>query len=235
MSKQLGNLIYIQPQEEYVLGSSLPIAGTELEAKNLLVLTATEEYSRTESSEVTNYPVGDGTDRSDHVREQGSTLSFSGVISPDILGGHTALGVAVSPEQYVQRVRQLMSLKRLVTIYMPDGLTASNCEITNFMSTRSSDVANGFKIRITAQRLLLADDNIIVVPFNDTVSRGVSKGNNPTTSAPEEYIPNPSNDPILPDQGLQVSVKSYTTYYARGAGLKGHLNDKENDRLKGLL
>ncbi len=183
------DLVFIQPQETYVSGSTTPLPDTELKTSNIIALTATEEYSRSEKASATSFPVGDRTDRADHeFTNETSTIRFSGVVAEDSIGRLTTLDIATTPQQYIERIRKIMIKKRLVTIYMPDGMTAANCIITDFTPSRNKEVSDGFRVNISAKQLILVEDEVTVIPYSSVVAKKVSKGVVPSSQASENYL-----------------------------------------------
>lgn len=159
--RQLDNLVQIV-ETELQFSSDTQTTDT-----TPIVLDATEQYSKSFTAKVTDNPVGDKSDRADNYRVYSPTLSFSGVISNDLmvslfgLGGATgvydwAFGEEDSSarcQQFVERLDKIFQDKRMVSIRMPDGLTTNNCMITDLNITRDRSQQNGFKIAIKAKQL----------------------------------------------------------------------------------
>lgn len=195
-----GKLVFIYPQE-----IALSSTDDESDVSNILedeerrlVLTATESYSRTDSSVVSTHPVSSNTSHSDHYRFNGARVEFKGVISPQVLTLFDAIsGTELPPIQdYISRIRKIMRMllvdstqgnKRtypLVTIHLPDGNTVRNCAITSFKISRDVKVSDGYRVEVSAQELLIANTDFSVTPKNDTVTEASDN----KTDAPVEKV-----------------------------------------------
>lgn len=156
-------------QEE---GLNPPSMGqTKIEAqKPPIILDATEEYSKNLAASVTSHPVGDKTDRADHYHVNPLTVELSGVISNDKLHVYNWVNnlSGKSPiQQTVLRLEGLVNNKTLIRIEIPDTPTVENCMITSLSITRDNKLSNGFRVKLTAQQIMVIDEDILKEPAKD--------------------------------------------------------------------
>ena len=85
-NQDLGKYVYIVPQKTYLSGEEATEVPQAVKSKDdIVILTATENFSKTESGSATNFRVGDGTDRSDNYKVNGARITFTGVIGPRLV------------------------------------------------------------------------------------------------------------------------------------------------------
>lgn len=163
LKADVGKYIYIKRQDTYEVGTQ----GVErVTADEVVLLSSTTDFRWTNKADVTTYPVGDGTSNSDHVRNYGAELSFSGVISDSLFGlAEAILGVAATADAatYVELIKEIYQNSSLVTINFPDGLAEQNCILTNISMTRDVKHSNGFKVDISARKIVVKDSTLNTV------------------------------------------------------------------------
>lgn len=163
LKADVGKYIYIKKQDTYEVETQ----GTQrVTADEVVLLSATTNFKWTNQADVTTYPVGDGTSNSDHVRNYGAVLTFSGVISDSLFGLAEALfGVTATEDAatYVELIKDIYQNSSLVTINLPDGLAEQNCILTNISFTRDVKYANGFKVDISARKIVVKDTSLNTV------------------------------------------------------------------------
>tara|TARA_R110002074_G_scaffold258926_5_gene431451 strand:- start:3070 stop:3723 length:654 start_codon:yes stop_codon:yes gene_type:complete len=195
-NQDLGKYVYIVPQKTYLSGEEASEAPQAVKSKDdIVILTATENFSKTESGSATNFRVGDGTDRSDNYKVNGARITFTGVIGPRLVNMLSAfLGGTPpdSPQDYVRRVKAFFHNKQqrdsLVTIYLPDGTGETNCVLTSFRLSRTAELSDGFKVTISAQKLPLTTEALAVVAATDLYSNSTESGKTPTTGVGGEGV-----------------------------------------------
>lgn len=161
-----GKTIYIVPQVEI---SSLDSTPTSInDTSEVIRLSATETFDKTESARLSEFPISTGATVGDHYSINGAIITFRGIISDTSLSLTSQLeslssnsGTVVS---YIKRLRGLMrgDESPIVTIYLPDGNGEENCVITNLKISRSSKHSNGYKVEVSAKKLLLATTDFTV-------------------------------------------------------------------------
>lgn len=190
--KNINDVLYIKE-----LGYSFSTTGEEADPIPI-VLDATTQYSKSYQAQVTDSPVGDKTDRSDHYRVKPPKLSFTGIISNlDIgiysqwamnsesnqqvntqyreAGGYSAS--FTSPEtgfqrgqQYVERLERILRDKILIEVRVPRGLTTTNCLITNLDISTSRTIGDAFKIKVSVKQVDILQGHIVNKPAPDVSS-----------------------------------------------------------------
>lgn len=196
-SRILSNLVYIQE------------TGVQFNAEqgvvdlDPIVLDATEHFSRDTRASVSDSPVADKSDRADHYRVYRPTFKIKGVISNDSISPVTWLTSLFSSksriQQVVERLDRIINEKRLVKVYMPDGLEAPNCLLSNLNVSRDKNQSNGFYITINAKQVQLIESQIASVPIaedSDLLAEAKDGGDRagPTASLKEANV-------IVPAQG----------------------------------
>lgn len=193
-NRKLDNLVYIIEQ-----GLGVGDNGQELEgASSPIILDATTDFGKKFSAQTTSNPVGDKTDVSDNYRVMPPTLSFSGVISNDVVNFYPWLSSTQSDtraQEYVERIQRIIEQKLVVECYMPDGLRTKNCMITDFEARRDKSWSNGFYVDITLKRLDVVSGSVTRKPSDETADglAGTVQSGSKTT---REYVPDEQN-PIV--------------------------------------
>jgi len=161
--RQIDNMIHIVESDLQFSAEGQAINTTPI------ILDATDTFSKDITGRVTDNPVGDKSDRADNYRVYSPTVSFSGVISNDLIVSLFGFGSATSLydwafskedtsarcQQYLERMEKIFNEKRLVSIRMPDGLTTDNCLITSLKISRDVNWSNGFRISVVAKQIQL--------------------------------------------------------------------------------
>lgn len=193
-NRKLDNQVYIIEQ-----GLGLSDSGDELAgASQPIILDATTDFSKKFSAQVTTNPVGDNTDVSDNYRVMPPTLSFSGVISNDVVNFYPWLNSTQSDTRaqgYVERLQKIIEQKLLVECYMPDGLRTKNCMITEADIRRDKDWSNGFYVDITLKRIDIVTGSVTSKPSDETAD-GLEDTNQSGSKTTREYSPKEQN-PIV--------------------------------------
>lgn len=180
-NKDTGNLVYIVPHHDINQSQAQGRGGqaqvSTFDSGSALVLTATENFSKTETATVTNFPVSSNQNQGDHYRVNGATINFKGVISAQTLNLFNLItGVPEVPlTSYITRVRETMRMlvkgdtnrSPLVRIHLPDGNTEQNCLITSFKISRDAKTSNGYVVEVTAKQLLIADAGFSILPSDE--------------------------------------------------------------------
>lgn len=173
-----GNLVYITPHDA---------STTDDTEVRRLVLTATENYSRTDKAVVTNYPVSSGGSHSDHYRYDAAVVSFRGVISPQSLTLIQAITGERLPtvQDYITNIRKIMTMlvkddntrtSPLVNVHLPDGNTVTSAVITSFKISRDVKVSDGYYVDVSLKEVLFADTRFTVSAKTDSQTEEVDKG-----------------------------------------------------------
>lgn len=162
-NNDLGKKIYILPQEEVSSSTDAPTVSSE---PNIIILTATETFNKTETSSLTQYPISTGATVSDHYKFDNTTINFSGILSStsNLLSfngfyGHDTVDSTEDVILYIKKLRELVrgvNSSPLVTIYLPDSNGETNCVITSLRISKDVSISNGYKVDISAKKLLLA-------------------------------------------------------------------------------
>lgn len=175
LNNDLGKKIYILPQGEVVTSTAAPdVVSNE---KDIIILSATEVFDKTETASLTSYPISTGATVGDHYKFDNTHISFSGVISGGVSGNflnpfsYEGVDNEARIISYVSKLRKLMrgdgGVSPLVTIYLPEGNGETNCVITSLKITKDSSVSNGYKVDISAKKLLLATTQFRVVTTDE--------------------------------------------------------------------
>lgn len=195
------------PEENTVRDPTGNIAGTR--ADDAIVLSATKDYSRTETGTTTDHPVDDNQSISDHYQTNGSVLNFSGVIGPKVLLAIAAGDAGDSipkPQDYLNTVKEFFksATDNLVEIHFPDGHGARNCVLTSFKFERNKEYSNGYLITIAAKQIQVATGAITkaaVQSVSDTTD-GKGRVNNasgsqfPTLEIDDQGFASPIDDSL---------------------------------------
>lgn len=189
LNNDLGKKIYILPQDDIITTSFAPTVDSR---SPYIMLSATESFDKTEMATVTQYPISTGATVGDHHRFDGTTINFSGIISgagkiPSIPFGHEVVDSEAEVINYIKRLRSLVrrtgGTSPLVSIYLPQSNGENNCIITSLKITRDASVSNGYKVDISARKLLLATTEFRVVTASDEFEPEVTQGQNLGTSS----------------------------------------------------
>ena len=183
-NKKLDSLVYIIEQPDVIVNDE------EAEVTQI-ILDATTDYSKKVTARVSTNPVGDKSDVSDHYRVMPHTLSFSGVISNDVVKFYPWLSSGESAnraQEYVEKIEKIIAKKSLVTCYMPDGLMTTDCLITSFTARRDVSWSNGFNVEMTLQRITTLTGSVSSKPSDDTADSlsGTSNNGSKTTTTAKE-------------------------------------------------
>lgn len=191
-----GNYIFLMPRDVFT-GIDGFNANT-LNDSEIIILSATEEFSRTDTTSVTEFPISSGSRHTDHYSVNPATVSFRGVIAPKLLNAFSAVesissgagldSLSAPVKDYIKRVREIMLMSLndttktrrspLFTVYLPDGNQIENCVITSFGISRDSKVSDGYYVDVTVQEVFFADTQYNIVPLNDTVAVEAAQTNN---------------------------------------------------------
>ena len=144
------NLVYIREQ-------GIQFDGKDGVGSEDIILDATTHYSKSWKGKATENPVGDKTDRADHYRTYSPNLSFRGVISEDAVGLYPWIKSIGENRlvSMVERLEKLVKDKKLIEVYMPDGLATDNCVITSLEIRRDTNWSNGFYVNISLKQIQL--------------------------------------------------------------------------------
>lgn len=168
--RQIDNLVYIQ-ETGLQFNGEVGVNDTDP-----IILDATEKFSKNIKGAASENPMADKSDRSDNYRVYNPTLKFSGVISNDTVSMYPWTGDSgAKAQQLVQRLEKIFEDKKLVEIYMPDGLRTINCLLTSLDISRDVNWGNGFYIEITAKQIQLVYTNITTEPV--TEDKDIVSGN----------------------------------------------------------
>lgn len=207
-----GKYIFLVRRDLY--GSFANFNPSLIDQAEIIILSATEEFSRTDTTTVTEHPISTGSRHTDHYNVNPATVSFRGVISPKLLSAFSAFDSissnGLTPDafnnlkapvtNYLTKVREIMinAVKKnespLFTAYLPDGNSIENCVITSFGITRDSKVSDGYYVDITVQEVFFAETKYSVVPKNDTVTSSASRNTDTGQDAPETSIVDPKTN-----------------------------------------
>jgi hypothetical protein len=186
-----------------------------LDVKDVLILSATEKFSKNERGKTTNFPIGGNRSVSDHYTSEGADLNFSGVIGPKLflaLFSTVINSISKTPEAYVEKVKDFFhsSTSNLVTIYFPDGTGETNCVLTQFKIEREAKVGDGFKVDVTARRIKVANSNTGVItkqPANDTSTFKKDASTKTTEKLNGDKLAADKESLIVTDAGLSVKAE----------------------------
>lgn len=204
----LGKYVFILPQNKgFITEDSIPIAGTASEyaeeGQEIYRLSATKNFSKTESASITTNPMSIGSNISDNYRWSDTTINFTGVISTTVVGLSATFDYlvdAASKEdgdsstavtRYIAGLRKLVrgeSKYPLVTIYLPDGNGETNCVITNMEINKDHTLSNGYNVSISAKKIQAVTSNIQVIAAGAELTPEVKTT---PTSASKEYAKAP--------------------------------------------
>lgn len=216
LNRDLGKKVYLTSQKGEYKRNGLEVAKAE-DSAEVIILTATENFSKAETGVLSNFPVASGQERGDHYRRDGAKVNFSGIITPGfitLIGGITALlsdDEESDPVQdYIQTVKKFIydNEDSLVTVYLPDGNAVENCVITDFTIRRDVQVSNGYRVDVSLQEFLLADEAIEIAVAD--------VGKEPTDEdlgdqSGDEKDRNPSGENLNKDLDEPGTVKKATT------------------------
>lgn len=192
---------YLIPQDEVIAEGSTP----DFTGKDIVKMTATETYSKTESAVVSNFPVSENQNQGDHYRDRGAVINLSGIIAEEFLSIFNAFSDAVTIESYIATVKSLIKMQKadgstfqnpLVTVYLPDGNYETNCVITSFKIDRNASISNGYRVSIALQKLLVARQSEVGVVSEDTFESTT------TSSDASGKEVKPVKAPLAKNQGL---------------------------------
>ena len=174
LNNDLGKKIYILPQQEVITSGGAPTVDRQAD---VIILSATETFDKTEAATLTQYPVSTGATVGDHYRFDGTTINFSGVIAGASTGNflnpfsYEGIDNEADVITYITKLRKLIrgtnGESPLVTIYLPEGNGEANCVITNLRITKDSSFSNGYKVDVSARKLLLATTQFRIVTASD--------------------------------------------------------------------
>ena len=198
LNNDLGKKIYILPQQEVVTSGGAPTV--DRQTSEIIILSATETFDKTEAATLTQYPVSTGATVGDHYRFDGTTINFSGVIAGASTGNflnpfsYKGIDNEADVITYITKLKKLIRGTNggspLVTIYLPEGNGEANCVITNLKITKDASVSNGYKISISARKLLLATTQFRIVTASDEYEPEYKQGYDTGVikSVPDEII-----------------------------------------------
>lgn len=209
----IGKYIYLVPKET-IEGNPNTITGSESK-DDVIILSATEEFTTTDTTSVSEFPVSNGSRHTDHYSVNPATVSFRGVISPKLLSAFSATSSLISNgnldnlktpvQNYISRIREVMYMavnngrrrSPLFFVYLPDGNSLDNCVITSFSLTRDSKVSDGYYVDITVQQVFFAETEYTIVPLNDKVAVASAQTND-TGNYNDDFIAKPivNNTPL---------------------------------------
>lgn len=205
-----GKYIFLVKKDLYKDAASFK--PNDLNDRDIIILSATEDFSRTDTTSISEYPVSSGSRHTDHYSINPATVNFRGVIAPKLLTAFAAIGSIAdngvgfdtfdnlkSPvTNYLKKVRDimLMSLSSdnktrnspLFTAYLPDGNTIETCVITSFSISRDAQVSDGYYVDITVQEVFFADTKYSVIPLNDKVTDAAPLSSDSGNNWPESKI-----------------------------------------------
>lgn len=185
----IGKYIYLVPKSAYSVYKG-KLDSKTLEKSDVIILSATEEFSRTDTAKVTEHPVSSGRSHADHYNVNPATITFRGTISPKLLSALSAFQSITSDssaglgeltgtvKDYLDRVSATMrkslasggSGNPLFYVNFPDGQSIDDCVITSFSISRDSTVSDGYKVDVTVQEVLFAETKYSIVAKNDIVA-----------------------------------------------------------------
>lgn len=154
---ELGNLAFLIPQSAYLDAKQVPTEQSVKAIEDYVLMDATTDYGTTLSASITSNPVSNKTDKSDHYRVQNQQFSLSGVVSTSTLDVYNweikPNGSLDRPQQYVKKITDLVKSKSLVSVYMPHGMSATNCMITSVALKKVAPKGNLLSVNIKVKQL----------------------------------------------------------------------------------